>query len=311
MKTGRWIFAALFILGPAGARAQFVTSGGQTFTGQFGAGNATPRATLDVRTSSSDAYALWVSSQNGDSLMFVDGAGNMSVGVPSPAALLDIRGRGDDGDIGLQLRSGNSSSTYSSSQIVFAYDSSGTYRHRLVTRATADQYLGNDVDFFLWNSTGDPTALGDLEVLSLQGSQSVSSASVHIRPVGDPVYELVVSDGLTTGGGSVMAASVGTHSSRALKTMTATLGDADAEKAYEDVLSLKPATFRYKRRDGSAGPLVRGLVYEDSPESIRDERGRSLVVEARVANMEMALSVANRRIRELGKKIAAAEKEAR
>ena len=177
-----------------------------------------------------------------------------------------------------------------------------------MTRAVTGQYLGNDIDFLLWNSTANPSALGTERVLSLQAAPSASTASVHIQPVGTPAYELVVSDGQTTGGGSVMAAAVGMHSSRARKTVLATLADRDADAAYEDVKSLKPAKFRYKRLDGGQGPLIRGLIYEDSPTSIRDERGQSLAMEARVANMELALSAANRRIKDLERKISEAER---
>jgi len=61
---------------------------------------------------------------------------------------------------------------------------------------------------------GFPTTLGSLAAMSLQAVPAGrTAASVHIRPVGTPAYELVVSNGLTTGGGSVMAAG-GRHSSR-------------------------------------------------------------------------------------------------
>ena len=305
MKRG--FLAFLLVIGATAARAQLSSSGAQNVTGQLGAGTATPQATLDILTTSTDSYGLQISSQNGSPLFLVDSAGRIGIGAASLAPLVDVAGSGDNGDIGLQMRSGNSSSTYSSSQIVFAYGATGLYQQALVTRAVSGQYLGNDIDFLLWNSTAQPSALGTERVLSLQ-AVTASSGSVHIQPVGTPAYELVVSDGQTTGGGSVMAAAVGTHSSRALKTVVATLTDRDADAAYEDVKSLKPARFRYKRRDGSSGPLVRGLIYEDSPAGIRDRRGQSLVMEARVANMELALAAANRRIKDLEKKIAETER---
>jgi hypothetical protein len=304
----RGILALLLaICGATASRAQLSSSGAQYVTGQFGAGTATPQATLDILTALTDVYSLRVSSQNGSPLLVVDAAGRVGVGAASSGPLLDVAGSGDSGDIGLQLRSGNSSSTYSSGQIVFAYGASAQFPHALLTRSIDSQYLGNDVDFLLWNSTAQPFALGTKRVLSLQAI-SASSSSVHIQPVGTPAYELVVSDGQTTGGGSVMAAAVGTHSSRKLKTVVSTLTDRDADAAYEEVKSLKPAKFRYKRRDGAEGPFVRGLIYEDSPTDIRDERGQSLVMEARVANMELALAAANRRIRDLEKKISEAER---
>ena len=308
MNSWSALLTLLLALGAPSARAQFSSSGDQGVAGQMGAGTATPRATLDVVASSTDNYGLWVSSQDGTPLLVVDKTGKVGIGTFSPGALVDVPGEGDSGDIGLQLRSGNSSSTYSSSQIVFSYGSTGLYQHSLVTRSVFGQYLGNDIDFMLWNSTAQPSALGNLLALSLQAAPSASTASVHIHPVGTPAYELVVSDGQTTGGGSVMAAAVGTHSSRALKTVVATLSEADSDAAYKEVKSLKPAVFRYRRRDGAAGPLVRGLIYEDSPLSIRDGHGQSIVFEARLANMEMALAAANRHIKALEKKIAEAER---
>lgn len=302
------IFLAL--IAAAQARAQFSSSSNQTVTGAMGAGTTIPRATLDVLASTSDAYALWIASQNGNGLLTVNAAGAAGIGTANPAALLDVKGFGDAGDIGVQLRSGNSSSTYLSSQIVFAYDSSGLYPHAIQTRAVPSQYLGNDMDFFLWNSTSQPTTIGTLQVMSLQASPATSTASVHIMPVGTPIYELVVSNGITTGGGSVMAASVAMHSSRASKTILAELGAKDEAQAYADVKSLKPASFRYKGSPANSAP-VQGLIYEDSPDSVKDSRGQSIIVEARIANMEMALQTANQRIKDLEVKIAAAEKSSR
>lgn len=308
MRAKRGFLALLLAFAAAVARAQMSSSGAQNVTGQLGVGTLTPRATLDAVTASTDSYGLWISSRNGAPLLAVDAFGRVGVGTATPGALMDVVGMGDNGDIGLQLRSGNSSSTYSSGQIVFAYGASGLYPHALATRAVSGQYLGNDIDFLLWNSTGQPSAIGTQRVLSLQAAPSVSSASVHIQPVGMPAYELVVSDGQTTGGGSVLAAAVGAHSSRALKTVIGTLDDRDAATAYDDVKSLKPARFRYKRHDGAMGPLVRGLIYEDSPASIRDKRGQSIVMEARLANMELALAAAVRRGEDLEKKIIVLER---
>jgi hypothetical protein len=106
----------------------------------------------------------------------------------------------------------------------------------------------------------------------------------------------------------VTAAVYGSHSSRTLKTVVAALNDHDQDLAYDEVKSLKPARFRYIQRNGGAGGVVPGLIYEDSPTSIKDERGQSIALDARVANMEMALATANRRIKDLERKIADAER---
>lgn len=279
------------------ARAQFSASGDLTITGQTGVGTVVPQARMEIALSSADAYALRISSQNGDPLLVIDNAGKMGIGMSSPGALLDVNGRGDASDIGLQLRSGNSTSSVTSAQIVFAYDSSGTYRNSLRTRHVASQDWGNSIDFYLWNSTGSPTTLGDVAIMSLQSVPRASTAaSVHIYPTtGTPAYELVVSDGLTTGGGTVMAAAVSAHSRRALKSDISYLDEADQRRGYEDVLALRHARFRYKA-GGPRAPMIRGLIYEDAPASIRSEPGKSIIVESRLVNMELALKTTNRRI---------------
>lgn len=278
------------------AHAQFEASNDLTITGQTGIGTAVPQAGLEVKLSTADAYAVKVSSPDGSPLLVIDSAGRMGVGLASPGALLDVTGRGDASDIGLQLRSGNSTSSVTSSQIVFTYDSSGTYRDSLRTRHTPDQNLGNAIDFYLWNSTGSPTTLGSLAVMSLQATPAASTtAAVHIRPVADaPAYDLVVSDGQTLGGGSVMAANVSAHSRRAFKNDVAYLDAVAERRAYEEVKALKHARFRYKAWSPQR-PSMRGLIYEDAPESIRSEKGKSIVVENRFANLEMALKETRRR----------------
>ena len=296
------LFLTLLLSSPAAA--QFTASGDQTVTGQMGAGTAVPQARLEVKLSASDTYALKVSSQNGSPLLVVDRFGKVGIGTGVPQALLDVAGADAAGDVGLQLRAGNSSTTYSSSQLVFASESSGTYRHSLRTRHVAEQYFGNSFDFFLWRSTGQPLVLGEQAALSLQ-AWSASSSTVHVRPsTGTPAYELVVSDGYTLGAGSVLAASVGTHSSRDLKEVEGYLSAEDEARAYAEVKGLRHARFRYRNQ-----PMTRGLIYEDAPDSIREPRGQSLVFESRVNNMEMALKVARARIKELEGKISTLEKE--
>lgn len=297
------------LLAGLSARAQFSASGDLTITGQTGIGTAVPQARMEIKLSSADLYALKVSSQNGDPLLVVDKAGQIGIGLSSPGALLDVNGRGDASDIGLQLRAGNSTSTVTSAQIVFAYDSSGTYRHSLRTRATATQDWGNAIDFYLWNSTGSPTTLGDVAIMSLQAVPRASTAaSVHIYPsTGAPAYELVVSDGLTTGGGTVMAANVSAHSRRDLKSGIIYLDEAEERRGFDDVLALRHARFRYKA-GGPNAPSIRGLIYEDAPASIRSAPGKSIMVESRLVNMELALKAARRRIAALEAKLSDLEK---
>lgn len=286
-------------------RAQ-TTVGDSVFTGQLGVNTPAPQARFEARMAPEDQYGLFVSSQNGQPLFLVDKLGRVGVGVSAPEAGLDVRGSGADGDIGLQLRAGNSSSTYSSSQLVFALASSDTHRHSIRTRHAEGQNIGNSVDFFLWRTTSAPSELGDVRVLSLEGSAAASSGTVHINPYGQGAVELVVSTTGVTGGGTIHAARVYSPSSRDLKRQIAYLGADELKQAYEDLKALRHVRFRYK----GDGKMRRGLLFEESPASIRDPSG-GLVVNERVANLEMALQHLHSQLTELDRLIEQKERERR
>ena len=144
----------------------------------------------------------------------------------------------------------------------------------------------------------------------------------HIQASGTPDVALEVSNGASTGGGTVHAATVTTHSQAELKSDINYLPDSLAEQAFRDVLTIKPATFRYRRnihgtksasrsvvRNGKqveevievedrgvvvgrvadpSMPLMKGLIYEDSPESIRASHG-TIDMSLRILNLEMAV----------------------
>ena len=287
------------------AWADFQVTGNGQITGETGAGTLVPQARLEVRMDPSDAYALKVSSQNGDGLLTIDRTGKVAVGLSNPQSRLDLHGSGNGNEIGLQLRVGNSTSSTSSSQIVFASGSTETFRHSIRTRHTASQNLGNAIDFYLWQSTGQANALGNVNVLSLQASTATYACSVHVRPAGDPVYELEVSSGSgITGGGIIRYASAGQPSVRTIKSDITYLDLSQEAKAYEELKSLRHAQFRYK---GDA-TLRRGLIYEDAPASIQ-RKGKSLAVDARLLNLEMALKETQRQVLELEALISAIEKK--
>ena len=299
----------LAALSPVIAFADAITTDGLQITGQLGVGGQVPMARLDVRLSASDDYALKVSSQDGTALLVLDKAGRLGIGVASPSANLDIFGTGDSGNLGLQLRSGNSSGTIDSSQIVFALGGTNTYRHSLRTRAVDGQNLYNEVAFYLWNSTNAPTTLGSLRVMSLQAIPYASTACVHILPPTTGTTadaDLEVSNGVTVGGGTMHRASVSSPSSRDLKTNITYFDEGRRRQAYEEVTALRHVRFRYK----DSKQLHRGLIYEDAPESIKG-RGNGVVLNDRLANLEMALLVAGHKIEELERLVSAAEKARR
>jgi hypothetical protein len=232
---------------------------------------------------------------------------------------LDIRGA--EG-ISLQLRIGNSSSSYGSSQIVFSYHSTASYSHSIKTRADESQNQGNGIDFLLWRSTGYPADPGDLRILSLGAlSSSTGTCSVHVRPVGEAAFELEVSSGAgVTGGGAMLRQTAEAHSSRRIKADVFYLGQDRAVQACADIKSLKHARFRYKSMaldstkqrkgymDDPSHPSIRGLIFEDAPASIRGPE-KTVVVDNRVLNLELTFQEMNRRIQELQVQIAAIEKD--
>jgi hypothetical protein len=201
--------------------------------------------------------------------------------------------------------------TFLSSQILFT-STAGTYGHSLVTQATIGQNVGNSIDFFLWNATTSATTPGTLQALSIAAGMSGSTASFHVMPVGTPTAELEVSDGNTTGGGTLEYGSSGQFSSREMKTDIAYWGPDRAAQAYAEVQALKPARFRYRSRVRGAlardesQPLRRGLIFEDTPESVRGP-GNTVVLDYRVLNLELALQAADGKIAAMEKQIAELE----
>ncbi|MFC1678737.1 hypothetical protein ACFL2T_00760 [Elusimicrobiota bacterium] len=306
--TGFLVALALALVQPASADTNF--TGDAEITGQVGVSTIVPNARIGIQMQPQDAYALKVSSPNGDAMFFIDNSGKVSMGVDAPQAAVDVRGSADSGDIGLQLRVGNSSTTTDSSQIVFAYDSTSTFRHSIRTRHVASANTGNSIDFFLWNSTGDPTALGDLHVLSLLSMNATNFAAVHVMPsTGTVEDQLVVSDGSTLGNGTIHCNSVIVPSARGLKSDIKYLGRSAEEQAYQDVRNLLHANFRYKMsasEPGSETARMTGLIHEDVPASIRGS-GKTIVLDARLLNLEMALKEVNGRISALQDEIAILE----
>lgn len=297
----RLILAGLLALAAsvAGA-ADGAVSGDITITGQVGVGLSVPQARLEVRVSTADAYGLRVSSPNGTALMAVLPNGKVAIGSNSPQALLDAQAAAATG---LLARVGNSSSSMSSAQLIFAATGTYGYAHSLRTRHAEGQNLGNAVDFFVWLDTAQPAAAGTWHALALQAVPYASTASVHVNPSGTPDVELEVSDGATTGGGSILRAAAVTPSSRSFKEGVAYLDEAALSRAAADVAALRHARFRYKTQGAGAAPTL-GLIYEDAPESVRGE-GKTVALDPRVANLEAALALAARRINDLESKVAA------
>ena len=100
----------------------------------------------------------------------IEGA-NLGVGTTSPSAKLDAGGAADtDGQISLQLRSGNSGAKYNSNQITLGYNNTAQYRHAIKTRHHSGQKAGNAIDFYVWKQGTDTAdTIGSLHTLTLDG----------------------------------------------------------------------------------------------------------------------------------------------
>ena len=227
------------------------------------------------------------------------------------AANLDVNGAGDASNTALMLQSGN---LYGggTTRVQLAFGENGTTNRRhSITSVHSDSTTHNSIDFLIWSpDAGSATSMATMTVLSLVTISSTAAieASVHVRPIGDPKHELVVSDGNSTGWGTIHVANQVSPSSRDWKRDIAYLGTAEEAAAYAHERGLKHVSFRYAKLKGakfvrnSRAPIRRGLIYEDSPEEIRGP-GETLSLDQRLLESELAF-------KEFARKLEAAEREA-
>lgn len=260
-------------------------------------------AKLEIESQAQNTNTLLISSVNRQGMIAIDNIGEVGIGV-TPQATLSIGAA----SIGLQLRSGNSTSAVTSNQIALGYNGDYSMRHLMRTEHSTAAH-GNKLDFLVWNTgAGSTTTVASLNALSLQGITTASGGSFHVQPVGEPDAEVEVSNGLSTGGGTMQRLQVVTPSSRRFKTDIKDLRAKDEDQALSEIAGLKHAKFRYlsRAKDGRLSedptqPLHAGLIYEDAPESIRDGKD-ALSTTERLVNVEMALKASMRRLEELQKR---------
>lgn len=282
------LFLALAFAQPALSQTTIV---GDYWVGKkFAVGIATPTAQFEVRASTANLGALQVSGLDGTPLLYVSSASQVGAGT-LPLANLDINGSADSGANGLMLRSGLMSPSTGTYQMVFGFNGSTNMSDAIRTQHSTSAVAGT-IQFLLWRTSESQSAVGDRLALALVDLST--GASVHICPAGAPTVQLEVSDCSTTGGGTIHRAAEGTFSSRALKANISYLGPEAGPQAYQEVLGLKHVEFRYKSLDkydqlvrDTKQPLRRGIIYEESPSSIRGP-GESVMIDDRVNNLEMA-----------------------
>lgn len=299
----KFLLALPILFAALNAVAQTRTTGDLTVTGAMGAGNSAPRAALEISMQAADAYALKVSSVDGTSLLLLDRSAKAGLGVTPTGARLDMAGRADVGEVAMELRAGNSTSSLTSAQIAFG-TAEGAYRHNIRTSHVGTQSAGNAVDFHLWTSADAVYALGSSKVMSVQASSGTGMGGLQVDPSTTTVgAELVVSSGTVYAGGVILAgAVVSPPCFAAIKTDIVHLGDEERQGAVRDVLSLNPVSFRYK---GDSQRRV-GLVLEESPESVRSSRG-AVVFDERLMNLELALQAVRSRVDALKSEVSRVE----
>ncbi|MBI5595722.1 MAG: hypothetical protein HY928_06485 [Elusimicrobia bacterium] len=251
-------------------------------------------------------YALMVSSTDGRAMLAVDNANFASIGTAPASGRLTLQGVA--GDTTLALRSGNSTAAVTGAQLAFGFDGTGELRHGVYTQH-GSAAGNNKVVFALWSPDSSSSSLAGVPVLSLEGSAIAAGGLVHVRPYGTADAELEVSNGVTTGGGYILRGEALTPSSARFKKDIQRLTRKDEEQAYKDVAALKPAMFRRKHitKDGVASsdpsaPLERGLIFEETPKSVRGRPGE-IFLDERLVNAELALKAAMRRIEELSARL--------
>ena len=275
------------------------TVAGNLLVGFLGSG-----AQAEVVARAQDPILLQVSSANHQPMLAVTNIGSVGVGVPVPFGQLDVASSG----VALQLKSGNLTSTGTSVEAAFGYNGDVAMRHALRTfHSTAT--IGNEMDFLVWTpASGSTTTIATNELLALQASTMASNGLVHVIPSGIPDVELEVSNGLSTGGGTMQRLAWITPSSKRFKSDISYLKEKDEDRALAETAALNHVRYRYRSRakDGSLYDDPRqqvrvGLIYEEAPDSIRGE-GHTLLTNERLANVELALKAAIRKLELLEKR---------
>ena len=148
---------------------------------------------------------------------------------------------------------------------------------------------------------------------SLEGGTTFyinNSGLVHISPEANTAdVQLEVSNGVTTGGGTVHAASFAAHSSRDLKAFIVYLSTDSIRTYYDELKTLRPVTFKYKRwvktlpghyEDDIDQPQMNGLIYEDVPSSLKGPHN-DISLNNQIFMLQAALQVAIMKIELLEK----------
>lgn len=103
----------------------------------------------------------------------------VGVGVTTPAANLDVTGNAA-GANALLLRSGNTSFSTASNQILFGFGNTSNYRHAIKTRHNSGGAgVGNALDFYLWQTSDGAGTIGTKHIMTLEGTGNVGIGNTN------------------------------------------------------------------------------------------------------------------------------------
>lgn len=304
-----FLTSAFLLMAASGAAfAQTAIVSDAWVLGRVVVGTTTPAARMTVVPSSAAAGAVFQAS-GVDLTPFLRVGNDGTVGLSTySAAHLDVTGSADSANIGLMLRSGNLYGSSGMTQLTFGANGTANERHA-INSVHLSSTAHNSLDFLVWTPDAGTTSIATMTVVSLVTISTASGASVHVRPVGTPTVELVVSNGASTGGGTIHVAASVTPSSRRFKNDISYLSNEERLQAYDDVKGLKPVSFRYITMKGEKfirdrhAALHRGLLYEEAPEGVRGP-GDSVSLDQRLLESEMAFQELARRLESLEKEVA-------
>jgi len=106
---------------------------------------------------------------------------SIGINITDQSAALDVyklSSGGTSGGASLALRSGNSSDTFNSQQILFSYAGGTLYRHSIRTRHMSNAEAGNSIDFYTWKyGTDASSTIGTQHVMTIDGNARVGIQS--------------------------------------------------------------------------------------------------------------------------------------
>ncbi len=98
--------------------------------------------------------------------------GNIGIGESAPLAKLDIAN--SSATSSLLLRGGNNQTSSTTNQIVFSYAGTANYESALKTRSNSAGNSGNDIDFYLWNTTDGAASIANNPAFTIDGAGGIA-----------------------------------------------------------------------------------------------------------------------------------------